>query len=177
MRWLRSRCVRCSQATPISDIKQVKSLLRNEQMIQIIVCRKAALHFVFTQCYISALINIISWNAAYSIFPRTTFLKHEKFPLAPLDAYFGRLHAKYSQRGWRMKLPTSQGTNVSRGGLFQLVRLMQYQLDDLAAAYQTAESRIYDLRVGGMTTWRMTLNTDLVERPLQPDSVIEYARI
>ena len=108
------------------------------------------------QCfYATAVFNFITWNAAYSIFPRSTFIHHETFPTKGMNEYFGGLHAKYKKRGWRMKIPSelpprgANGPNILHG------------LADLVGI-GIAEDRTAYMRVGRRTTWKMPLDMNAI---------------
>ena len=93
--------------------------------------------------------NVITWNKAFALFPRTTFLQHDAYPLTRLTDYYAQLHAKYTRRGWAMRtLPASSNTARELSG------------------YR---------RVGDRMAWQMTLDTQSVVPAAQPDYVIEYS--
>lgn len=56
--------------------------------------------------YTAEVMNFISWNTVYSIFPNTTFNERKIYSLRPLDDYFGPPVAKHSRRGWATRLTT-----------------------------------------------------------------------
>lgn len=167
-----------------TDILQVKTLLKGkgkrQRKIQLMLC-EYPLRFILEEFYTTALVNIITWNAAYAIYPRATFLKHETFPLKPMDDYFGKLHAKYSQRGWRTRTP-SGWSPATRGSTARdnVIRL-EHQLDDLELDNLQFDDRsptgraFQSFRIGGKTTWRLALNIHGVKKPPQADEVIEYS--
>lgn len=73
-----------------------------------------------------------------------------------------------------MKTPTKKDPHpLQHHERLHMRSAMLHQLDDLVGMCEQPE---YIMRVGGKTTWRMALATDLVQRPKQPDSVIEAAR-
>ncbi|KAI0142240.1 hypothetical protein GGR57DRAFT_519804 [Xylariaceae sp. FL1272] len=72
--------------------------------VQLIVCYDLPVKMILEGFYTSCTINFISWNKAFSIFPRTTFLDHETVSMVPLDEYYSKLHARYSRRGWRLRI-------------------------------------------------------------------------
>jgi hypothetical protein len=129
---------------------------------------------MFEHFYTTALFNIITWNNAYSLFPRSTFLRHETFPMKVMNDYYGDLHAKYGRRGWRVQVPT----RVKNLGQLTLNRGLD-DINDEVGFPEGWRSRRTEfrrgLRVGGSTTWQLPFNTTLVERPDQPDCVIEQA--
>lgn len=51
--------------------------------------------------YGSAVMNIITWNRAYSLFPRTTFLRREMCVFRHVDSREEGQLAKYEGRGWK----------------------------------------------------------------------------
>lgn len=105
---------------------------------------------ILTSFYTTAVVNIISWDCAYSIFPDVTFLKKKTYQLKPLSNYYGFLLTKYHRRGW--------------------VCLQVPRNDDgkWTSSLQTYASR----RVGDSKCWKMKLDTTDVE-PGPPSSVLE----
>ena len=78
----------------------MQTLKKGGLKIQVIGTWNAmSLEWILRTFYTTALFNIITWNAAYAMFPRSTFLKHETFPTMPLNDYFGGLHSKWTKRG------------------------------------------------------------------------------
>ncbi|KAI1415796.1 hypothetical protein F5Y13DRAFT_186651 [Hypoxylon sp. FL1857] len=121
--------------------------------IQLTVTHCIPLLAILRTYYTTALVNFISWNKAYSLFPRATFLYHETMPLKPVNEHFGRLHSKYSKRGWRMRTqPITY--DVFPGHI---------------SPYGTSANR----RIGDRDTRIIRLDTAFVERPPQPDFVLE----
>ncbi|KAF5232816.1 hypothetical protein FANTH_12795 [Fusarium anthophilum] len=55
---------------------------------------------ILTSSSTTAMVNFITWNKAYCIFPRQTLLKHEFYPLRPLDDDFGSELGELSLHGW-----------------------------------------------------------------------------
>jgi hypothetical protein len=134
-------------------------------------CTLLPLQYILRGFYTSAVLNFITWNAAYAIFPRSTFLKHETFPLQPLNHHFGALHSKYSKRGWRTVIPT---TVYDRFTNSPSVRVVEVKLDDLPANKSTGPQRC-EVQLGGKQIWRLHLDTISVSPPSEPDSVIEQS--
>lgn len=94
--------------------------------------------------------NVITWNKAFALFPRTTFLRHHAYPLSKLTEYYTLLHAKYTRRGWAMRtLPPHSSTPPE---------LSSYR------------------RVGDRMSWQMTLDAQSVVQTGQPDYVLEYSQ-
>lgn len=123
--------------------------------IQLVVTHYPPLLAILRTYYTTAVVNFISWNKAYSIFPRATFLYHETLPLKPLSKHFGWLHCKYSKRGWRMR-----------------TQPLQYDIDPgQSYSYGFRANR----RVGDADTRIMRLDTTFVQRPSKPDFVLEYS--
>ncbi|KAI1495688.1 hypothetical protein F5X99DRAFT_109338 [Biscogniauxia marginata] len=126
--------------------------------IQLIATYGPPVQAILRGYYTTALVNFISWNKAYSIFPRSTFLSYETVPLKLVDDYFGNLHVKYSRRGWRMRTES-----VMVQGLGQ-----PNPLGNLVA-------KKGNRRVGDSDTWIIRLDTASVAKPPKPDFVLEYS--
>ncbi|KAI1143205.1 hypothetical protein F5Y05DRAFT_420937 [Hypoxylon sp. FL0543] len=123
--------------------------------IQLTVTHCIPLLAILRTYYTTALINFISWNKAYSLFPRATFIYHETMPLKPVNEHYGRLHSKYSKRGWRMR-----------------TQPITY---DVFPGRQSPFGRKANRRVGDKDTRIIRLDTTFVERPSRPDFVLEYS--
>lgn len=147
-----------------------KSRGQHERKIQFMLSAWS-LRFILREFYTSALVNFITWNAAYAVFPRTTFIHNETFPLKPMCDYFGKLHAKYSQRGWRTKTPSFCRAADNFRNLDSDFLRLTHGLDELV----DSEADQQEFRIGEKTTWRLSLCTQGVETPPQPDAVIEHA--
>ncbi|KAH7180276.1 hypothetical protein DER46DRAFT_693395 [Fusarium sp. MPI-SDFR-AT-0072] len=70
--------------------------------IQIRVTRTTGLPIetILTSSSTTAIVNVITWNKAYCIFPHQTLIKHEFYPLRPLDDDFGSELSELSLHGW-----------------------------------------------------------------------------
>ena len=80
--------------------------MRANLAIRVITSTVLALASLMKSFYTTADVNMITWDAAYSLFPRSTYIKHKTWPLQKLDEYFCGLHARFNERGWRTKVPT-----------------------------------------------------------------------
>ncbi|KAI1638414.1 hypothetical protein F4809DRAFT_599895 [Biscogniauxia mediterranea] len=125
--------------------------------VQLIATYGPPVQAILRGYYTTALVNFISWNKAYSIFPRSTFLSHETVPLKVMDEYFGTLHSKYSRRGWRMRTESVMVEGLS--------------LPDPLGSLAKKGNR----RVGDRDTWIIKLDTSSVAKPPKPDFVLEYS--
>lgn len=103
--------------------------------------------------YTTAVINIITWNKAYAIFPDCTFLERKTYMLKPLDDFFGTQLVKYSGRGWTT---------------------LETQWEEDKKPWHSLQP--HTRRVGDSKTWKITLDTTAIRNPQTPDSVIEYSR-
>jgi hypothetical protein len=101
--------------------------------------------------YTTAVLNVIAWNKAYALFARDTFLHRKTYMLKPLDPYFETLIRKYTQRGWRWE------------------EVMRPEDHSTTTAIQPIR------RLGDRFTWMVSLSTQDVETPRQPDLVLEYS--
>ncbi|RYP11665.1 hypothetical protein DL765_007655 [Monosporascus sp. GIB2] len=118
----------------------------------------------------SCLMNLISWNKAFSISPRLTFLERETVPLRVLHWSMPQMMKiwnmslnHYSKLGWRVRPlpPNKQVDHKLLGDIW----------------YDHFGDSAYSLgrRVGDHNTWMIPLDTTSVTPPATPDSVLEYA--
>lgn len=96
-------------------------------------------------------VNVISWNKAYALFPRASFIYHKSYLLKEMSDYVGKLLAKYDERGW-----TSQD--------------VLWPEDEVSN-----RSMLVNRRIGDQHTWIIPLDTTDVARPDIPDTVLEYS--
>ncbi|KAI1263505.1 hypothetical protein F5Y18DRAFT_438187 [Xylariaceae sp. FL1019] len=134
--------------------------------VKIIATRSIPIICIMNVFRSSCIVNIITWNKAYSIFPRATFLKHRTIALRSLSQFSpgtGALHAKYSKRGWRMwthPVPFAVADDLVGG------KKGCSDLEDECGPHRCR-------RIGDRDTWTLKLDTMGVRRPLLPDFVIE----
>ncbi|RYP78129.1 hypothetical protein DL770_006919 [Monosporascus sp. CRB-9-2] len=132
----------------------------SERKVQLLIMSGPPVQAILVCCYTTALINFISWNKAYSIFPRATFLLHETVPLAPVYEVVGSHHAKWSKRGWRLR---TKAVYTSGADIEQPLGYL---------------GRNGDRRIGDSDTWVIRLDgATLVDKSASfaPDSVLEYS--
>ncbi|RYP62277.1 hypothetical protein DL771_009807 [Monosporascus sp. 5C6A] len=118
----------------------------------------------------SCLINFISWNKAFSIFPRLTFMEHETLPLRTIPSpmpqmmkYWNVSLNRCSRLGWRVRsLPPNK----------QVDRKL---LGDIWHDHFGDSACSLGRRVGDYNTWMVPLDTTSVATPATPDFVLEYA--
>ncbi|TVY87999.1 hypothetical protein LAWI1_G007080 [Lachnellula willkommii] len=118
--------------------------------IQLIATKSPPIEMILTTFYTTAVVNIVSWDCAYSIFPDVTFVKKKTYQLKPLSYYYSSLLEKYHRRGWTC---------------------LQVPRDDdrrWTSSLQTYGSR----RVGDPKCWKMELDTADVESG-PPSSILE----
>ena len=89
----------------IADEVQIRTYTRPNlghlpDKVQIFQTKHAPLRSILLSSYTTALVNIITPRAAFSIFPLLTFGRYEAFMLVQLDDYYGEIMLKYSKRGW-----------------------------------------------------------------------------
>ena len=106
---------------------------------------------ILTSFYTTLVVNVISWNKAYAVFPQPSFVHHRTYLLKNMTDHFGRLLCKYGKRGW-----TSQGT---------------LWLEDEASHKSMLEPR----RLGDKWSWTIPFDQTGVSRPSTPDSVLEFS--
>ncbi|RYP36499.1 hypothetical protein DL768_010932 [Monosporascus sp. mg162] len=128
--------------------------------VQLVVTSGPPVQAILRCYYTTALINFISWNKAYSIFPRATFLLHETVPLKPVSDFYGSRHAEWSKLGWRLRTEAVYTSGANN----------EQPLGDLG--------RNGDRRIGDSDTWVIRLDgaTQVEESAsFVPDSVLEYS--
>ncbi|KAI0127585.1 hypothetical protein BJ170DRAFT_722824 [Xylariales sp. AK1849] len=116
--------------------------------VRLITTRILPLQAVLTGRNDTLQINFISWNKAYSIFPRITFLDLKTVQLQEFDKNTGRRLKFYSRYGWKVQTEPVTARELSG-----------------------PTSR----RVGDRYTWMMPLDTWMVWQPHTPVSVLEYS--
>lgn len=99
----------------------------------------------------TAVVNILSWNKAYSVFPLPTFIQHKSYLLHDLDKSARQSARKYSQRGWDVQ-----------GVMWP---------EEKRRNHPIRERR----RVGDRYTWTIPFDTRKVEWSKTPDYVLEHA--
>ncbi|KAJ2990846.1 hypothetical protein NUW58_g2756 [Xylaria curta] len=109
---------------------------------------------ILTLSRTTAHINFITWNKAYSLFPRQTLLDHQFYPLGSLDNGFGSGLSELAHHGWTTR------------------DIVWPDLADKTACKVKGRLR----RVGDNSSLVISLDTSSVQRPSAPDSVIEYAQ-
>ena len=106
---------------------------------------------ILTNFYTTAVVNIVTWNKAYSLFPKETLLEKKTFMLKPMDDYFETLLRKYVRRGWVFE---------------EIVRREDH----------TPSSSIQPVRrLGDRFSWAVRLPMENIKQPKQPDFVLEHS--
>ncbi|KAF4630958.1 hypothetical protein G7Y89_g7175 [Cudoniella acicularis] len=95
----------------LKEVREVKTYLRETEdsktkenhplKIQIIRTDATPLETILTGFYTTVIINFISWDSAWSVFPDLSFIKRKSYQLKNLSEYYGILIGKYGRRGWR----------------------------------------------------------------------------
>ncbi len=106
---------------------------------------------ILTGFYMTAVLNVISWNKAYAVFAKETFIDRKTYMLQPLlDEYFGELLRKYNRRGWQHEEILSDEDDHETTSIYSMRRL------------------------GDKFTWVVPLSIDGVQKPSRPDFVLEH---
>ena len=69
--------------------------------IQIVVTNDIPIQPILRNFHSTAVVNVISWNKAFALFPLTTFFQHKSFMLRKLDDFYKSVVQKYTERGWK----------------------------------------------------------------------------
>ncbi len=123
----------------------------SEAKIQIVETGKQPLLEIISGFYTTLVVNALSWSKAYALYPQPSFLYHKTYLLRSMSDYFGRLLAKYDERGWQSQDVLWPEDEASHG------------------------SMLVPRRVGDRFTWMISLDDKGIDRAEMPDSVLEYA--
>lgn len=139
-----------------SDVVEVRTYYRKKGVTvlkaQLIATGGLPVQCILRCYYTSCIMNFITWNKAYSIFPNITFVRHKTVPLRALDHLEQPYYIKYRERGFDLEPRVStreKGEFVIRPG----------------ASYAQR-------RIGDRYTWTIKLDTKDVE-PATPDHLFE----
>ena len=134
---------------------QVVTLVRTrngtEAQVQIIHTKKPPVFTILENFYTTLVVNVISWNKAYAVFPQPSFLYHRTYLLTDMTEYLGTLLSKYGERGW-----TTQDILWP---------------EDEASHKSMLEPR----RLGDKWTWIIPFDQTGVSRSITPDPVLEFS--
>ncbi|KAJ4386860.1 hypothetical protein N0V93_009758 [Gnomoniopsis smithogilvyi] len=118
-----------------------------EAKIRLISCTSLPIQAILSESYTSCVMNFISWNKIYSIFPRTTFVDHETVPLSPQSNDHIPLLEKYRTRDFTVRNVVPQD----------------------GQGWDEARHRF----VGDKQTWTLRLDTTGITPPEEPEFVLE----
>ncbi|KAL1711882.1 hypothetical protein EV715DRAFT_214686 [Schizophyllum commune] len=125
----------------VCDVLSFAQASASEARIRIMIVSECAIDAILSQP-LTIQLNIITFQAAYSLYPRTAFVDKIVLPLDELEDF---VPAKYASRGW------SRSTEVTRSLLPSL----------------PAELRAQDRYMGDEYTWTINFDTR-PDRPLDP---------
>jgi hypothetical protein len=106
---------------------------------------------ILDNSYMTAAANIISWDKAYAMFAKETFIEKKTYMLEGMSLQLVRQLRMYKKRGW----------------------LLEDELDEYD--YESTTSLRHIRKVGDRFTWALSFPTTGVERSTQPDFVLEHA--
>jgi hypothetical protein len=115
--------------------------------------------------YTTAVLNIITWNKAYSIFPDATFLGRETFMLYPLNDNYRLRLSKYAERGWQNWVTSKEPQTTSTERQPFWTSLTVPSRSSLGGHRRIADER----------TWIVEFDTEGVQPPSIPGSVLEHS--
>lgn len=81
-------------------IETPNSVQSERRTVQVITTVDVPIEAILMGFYTTAALNFITSSAAFSIFPRSTFIHHKTYLLKPLNSYYGPLLQRYSACGW-----------------------------------------------------------------------------
>ncbi|EPE34585.1 hypothetical protein GLAREA_10279 [Glarea lozoyensis ATCC 20868] len=123
--------------------------------VQIMSTRTLALEAIVANYYTTAVVNFITWNAAYCLFPDLTFIKRTTYSLKNTEERYNHQIAKYRDRGWE-----TLGVVEDEDQQFTKSLL----LHDDEQGFR---------RIGDSRTWKIDLDTAGVT-PGAPSTSVEY---
>ena len=140
----------------LTSSMQVLTLTKNrhdstEALIQLVCTTSQPILSILSGFYMTLVVNVISWNKAYALFPQSSFIYHKSYLLKEMSDYVGKLLAKYDERGWKCRHILWAENEVYN------------------------RSMIVDRRIGDQHTWIIPLDTSGVVRLVMPDMVLEYS--
>jgi hypothetical protein len=121
-----------------------------ETKIQVISTENLPVQAVLRGFYTSAIVNFLTWNKAYSLFPLPTFVYHKTYLFKGLDEYHAGLMGKYGRRGW-------------------LVQPTLWEEEKNSSCPLLGERR-----VGDRFSWKIAFNTNGVRKSQVPNEALEY---
>ncbi|MCJ1381787.1 hypothetical protein MMC17_004898 [Xylographa soralifera] len=150
----------CNDMTPYHIIRDTLHFSRrnrhqiNTNIPKIILRAKddSPLQQILGKAYTTSLVNIISWNKAYSIFPLPTHVQHKTYLLTKMNDRSGILLSDQSQRGWDVQDVLWQEEESPR----HPVQLQRF--------------------IGDEFTWTIPFDTDDMEPSITPDNVLQYSQ-
>ncbi|KAI4248161.1 MAG: hypothetical protein LQ352_006006 [Teloschistes flavicans] len=140
---------------PIEDWLETRTFTKKradstESQIQIVITAHMPIYAILNGFYSTLVVNVISWNKAYAIYPQPSFLRHKTYLLRKMDDYNGQSLVKYDARGWRSQDVLWPEEEASHGCMLKLRRL-----DD-------------------QFTWKIPLDITDVVPAKTPDFVLEF---
>ena len=139
--------------TKIRHFSRLDYLGAFEIKIQIIATESTPIQIILGDFYTTAIVNLLSWNKAYAVFPLPAFVHHKSYMLEELNSRLAKKVNKYTRRGWRF-----QGT--------------PWPEEEQQVNHPIRSTR----RIGDKYTWVIPFEISNVQLPRTPDSVIEYAQ-
>ena len=145
----------CEQLLTVNTT-QIRTLIMQrpdstEAKVQLIQTQYEPLLEILKGFYTTLVVNVITWNKAYALFPQPSFIHHKTYMLKPISDYFGKLVAKYDKRGWTSQALVWPEDEASHGSILDR------------------------RRVGDRFTWMIPFDNEGVHHPAKPDSVLEYS--
>ncbi|QDS77712.1 hypothetical protein FKW77_004048 [Venturia effusa] len=132
--------------------------------VQVISTSSIPIKSIICGFYTTALLNFITWNKAYSIFPVPTFRHYKTYPLVRIDEYHETLFTKMHNRGWKT----------------QPLRIDKKTDDrpDPCPGFISSKAPGHR-RIGDSRSWKMDLPIEgmAYPKPTMPDSVLEYSEM
>lgn len=136
--------------------------------VQIIATQVIPMKAILRGVYSTALMNVITWNKAYCLFPKTTFLGEETYPLiGQQKERYVPLHAKLESRGWPW---TTQSPFWEHGRSWTETKDCW-----LGTREARGDTSYWWRRIGDKRSWVIPLATDGINTLEIPDSVIDFS--
>ena len=149
--WSRAECNICMLTIPkIRTLVRPAKDGRSEEQIQIVHTADTPILAILKGFYNTIVMNVISWNKAYAVFPYSTFVRYDGLLLKDLNEYFTKQIEKYHHRGWSIEESPVE--------------------DDRLLRCELARTG----RIGDRFTIVIPFDTKSMDPPRVPDTVLEH---
>jgi hypothetical protein len=137
---------------------------QEEMEVNVWYSERAAIAWLFKDAVVTAELNVISWNAAYSLFPCSTFIKKDSFMLRSFDEGDRTLLAQLTREGLKSKTASWFQQRIAWPDLVGNRDYNHLNYHDTMTRRR---------RIGDKYTWKLNLDVTGVVTPDMPTKVLE----